>query len=176
MAPDVRTHPPAPPGMFVGAAVAFVLCVGLAAYAGYTTFDYSRQMSAYDSAPACKSSADLSGCRFQGSAEIVSHQKDKNDRPALVLVFAQLGSKQYTAVLDKSYMSQWQAWKDGSTVSAELWKGSVITQVAGVKTWDNPDTLPNAGVLPPAVFGGAALACVVAFLWLLWLNRRARAK
>ena len=159
--------------MFVFTALGFLLCLGLAVYAEYTDLDYSRQTSSYISAPICASGADLSGCRFQGSAQVVSHQKDKYDRPALVLAFADFGNKQFRAVLHKSDVSQWQAWKDRSTLSAELWKGSIVTQVAGVKTWDNPDTLPNAGALPAVVFGGAALACLAGLLWFRWLNQKA---
>lgn len=48
--------------------------------------------------------------------------------------------------------------------------------VAGVKTVQNPDTLPNAGVVPVVVFGIASLALLAGFIWLLGLNRRAAGK
>jgi hypothetical protein len=157
--------------MFVAVVAAFVLAVGLTAFMAYIDLSYSSRTSAYDSAPTCSSPAQISGCRFQGPAQVVRQYMDNGD-PAVDLTFAQLGVQTYSAVLDQSYSSQWENWKQGTTVTAELWQG-VVTSVEGLRTRGNPDLLPNLGLLPVFVFGGAALGCVAALLWLLWLNRRA---
>lgn len=159
--------------MFVAVIAAFVLAVGLTGFMAYIDVSYSSQTLAYDSARSCSSTAHVSGCRYQGPAQVVRQYMDTGGNPALDLTFAQLGAKNYPAVLDKSYTSQWQTWKPGSTITAELWQG-VVTKVEGLRTRGNPDALPNLGLFPVLVFGGAALACVAAFVWLLWLNRRGR--
>jgi hypothetical protein len=157
--------------MFVAVVAAFVLAVGLTAFMAYIGLSYSSRTSAYDSASTCASPAQISGCRFQGAAQVVRQYMDNGD-PAVDLTFTRLGAQTYSAVLDQSYNSQWQNWKQGTTVTAELWQG-VVTEVEGLRTRGNPDGLPNLGLLPVFVFGGAALACLAAFFWLLWLNRRA---
>jgi hypothetical protein len=164
---------PASPGMFVAVGAAFVLAVGLTVFMAYIDISYSSQVSAYDSAPLCSTTANISGCRFQDTAQVVRQYMDRS-HPALDLTFSQLGAQTYSADVDTSYTAQWQAWKPGSTVTAELWHG-VVTQVGGLKTTGNPDALPNLGLLPVFVFGGVALVCAGLVLWLQWLNRRARA-
>ena len=163
---------PASPGMFVAVGVSFVLAVGLTVFMAYFVQSYSSRTSAYDSAPLCSSAAHISGCRFQGPAQVVRQYLDNGDT-AVDLTFPQLGDGTYPALVSPTYMAQWQTWKQGSTITAELWQG-VITQVEGVRTRGNPDAPPNLGLLPVFVFGGVALVCVALFLWLLWLNRKAR--
>jgi hypothetical protein len=157
--------------MFIAVVAAFVLAVGLTIFMASIDVSYSSQTSAYDSAPSCSSAAHISGCRFQGQAEVLRQYVD-NSNPGVDLTFPELGGGTYPALVSQAYTSQWKSWKQGSMVRAELWNG-VITQVGGLKTRGNPDALPNAGLLPVFVFGGAALACVAIFSWLLWLNRRA---
>lgn len=158
--------------MFVAVGVSFVLAVGLTVFMAYIVQSYSSQTSAYDVAPICSSAAHISNCRYQGAAQVARQYMDNSD-PAVDLTFPLLGGGTYPAVVTPTYTSQWQSWKQGSTVTAELWKGG-ITQVEGVKTRGNPDALPNLGLLPVFVFGGVALICVALFVWLLWLNRGAR--
>ena len=108
---------------------------------------------------------------------MTSSQDARADRPVadprVELAFVQLQRGDVTAYLDRSYRAQWDAWQEGSLVQAELWHGTA-TMVAGLRTLDSPDGLPDSGPVPALVFGTVTLACAGFFVWLMMLNRWAR--
>jgi hypothetical protein len=163
-----------PAGAFVVLGLAFIGGVTLAGVFGYLDRMYSKQTAAYDAAAVCSSATEIADCRFQGEATIVrkANHTDSSGSFSVDVSFSQLGGKTVTGDLDTAYQLQWQSWQQGATVNAELWQG-LLTKVGSVPTLSNPDLLPNAGSVPVVVFGGGAAAMVVAFVWLVSLNRRA---
>lgn len=129
--------------------------------------------NAYDSAPVCTSSADLSSCRFLGSARVVRTWMDKQ-HPAVDVAFDQLGGLKTTAEFDPNAPIEWQRWQPEDQLKVELWQGSV-TVVEGVRTLSNPDAL-SAGnyVIAAWVTAPITLALAIAFTWWLVVYRRAR--
>src|SRR5260370_22835591 len=75
--------------------------------------------SAYDSAPVCVSTADISSCRFQGSARIVRTYTDKNNQ-AVDVAFDHLAGRVVSAYLDPNYPVQWQGRKAEAAVAPAL--------------------------------------------------------
>lgn len=158
--------------MFIALGAAFLLGLAITAYTAYIAYDYSSRRTAYDTAQPCATAANITSCRYQGDARIV-HKLLPGRDPRVEVAFVQAQGANVTAYLDRSYKAQWDTWQEGSVVQAELWHGAVTT-VAGVRTLDNPDTLPDSGAGPALIFGTATLACAGAMVWLLVLNLRSR--
>jgi hypothetical protein len=127
--------------------------------------------SAYDSAPTCVSTADISNCRFLGPARIVRTWTDKG-RPAVDLAFNQLGGRKASADFDPSTPSEWQRWNVEDQVDAELWQGRLM-MVGGARTVYNPDTFAASNYATATwISGPVTLALGALFAWWLVLYRR----
>jgi hypothetical protein len=157
--------------MMLGTGLGIVFGLFLTGAMLYFDIDYTSRISAYDAAPACASTADISHCRYQGPAQIITKSIDDLGDLTAQLAFTELGGRSVSAYVDKTYSSQWQGWESGTTVNAELWQGEVAV-VNGIPTLPNPDKLPNAGLVPVVVFGGATLVLVAWFIFSLILVRR----
>lgn len=138
----------------------------------YLAISYASRTADYDKAPICRSTNEIRGCRLQGSALVTARYKADTD-VKIVLVFAGISGKTFTAYFPQEIESSLPAMPQGSTVTAELWQGNV-TVVAGAKTLDNPDTLPTDGP-PVAAFFGLVTLIIAAFLtYFIWVDRRAK--
>lgn len=151
-------------GILMGAAVTATI--------GFIDFQYSNETSTYDRAPVCPSGAATANCRFEGQGHVVRKWVNSNGDLAVDLAFDQLNGKVVTAYMDKTYMSQWQGWQQGSSLNIELWKGTV-TMIAGIRTGADPDLFPNPGIFPVIFFGVPTLALVAGLIWMLQVNRNA---
>jgi len=150
------TKRPQDPGaaaiMAIATAIGAVLGLVLTIFLVHLDLDYSSQRSAYDSAPVCASAADIGSCRYQGPARIASKSTGSGGSPIATVSFPGLDGRTFDAYLDKSHLATWQSWETGSTVDAEVWHG-YVSVIDGIQTVTNPDTLPNAGLLPAFFFG-----------------------
>lgn len=127
--------------------------------------------SAYDAAPVCVSTGDVSSCRFQGPARIVRTYTDKSNQ-AVDVAFDQLGGRVVSADLDPNYPVEWQRWKAEDVVDAELWRGR-LTTVGGGRTTSNPDSLVGSDYTKAAWISGP-ISIVMSLLlgWWFVLYRR----
>jgi hypothetical protein len=157
--------------MAIFCAVGAVLGLALTIFLVHLDLDYSSQTSAYDSAPACASAADIGSCRYQGAAQIASKSPDSGGSSIARLSFPGLEGRTFNAYLDKSHLATWQGWEIGSTVDAEVWHG-YVSMVDGIRTSTNPDTLPNAGLAPAYFFGIPILVLVGGAVYSSVLYRR----
>lgn len=169
----VRDRPQAPVPTFVlaTAVAGMVLGAAITAFMIYISFSYSRQISAYENAPACASPRELSNCRFVSSARVVDKRMHNSDH-VLDLTFIDLGGTKYEAIFTNN-ISTWQSTQIGATVNGELWQG-FVSKVNGSNTATNPDTLPNSGPVAALFFGAVTLVVTGVFVRLLSVNRRAR--
>jgi hypothetical protein len=142
---------------------------------GFVDLQYSNDTSTYDRAPSCALGGAISNCRFEGQGRILRRWINSNGDLAVDLAFDQLNGKVVIAYMDKTYMSQWQRWQQGSSINVELWKGNV-TVVGGIRTGADPDLFPNAGALPVLFFGAATLVLVAGLMWMLRVNSNAGAR
>lgn len=132
----------------VGIAWMLVVCVCvLVGVLGSGAIWSSGKQSTYLSAPVCASAADVSNCRFQGPARVVSTWQKSG--LWVEVAFDQLGGRRFDADVDPSARSTWQTWKPEDQVAAELWQGQV-TVVGGLRTSRNPDSM--TGLFFPAVW------------------------
>jgi hypothetical protein len=148
-------------GVFVvlGLAVTIEFAIGGAQLLG--------DAAAYDRAPVCASTADVSACRFQGPARIVRTYVDKQN-PGVEVAFDQLGGVKASALLDPNAPLHWQLWKPEDQVNAELWRGH-LTLIDGVWTGSNPDMHQGAGLTAAAwIAGPLSVLLAAGFLW-MWV-------
>jgi hypothetical protein len=139
---------------------------------GWNGVTFQSLKSAYDSAPLCAETADISGCRFQGQARIHATWVDKSGNLEVDVKFSQLDGRIVTGGLDMASAATWRSWRPDDPVDAELWKRR-LTIVAGVKTAGNPDVLAATNYLLIAtIFGAATAALLAVFAWVLVLRLR----
>lgn len=162
---------PAPVTLLLASGLGVVLALGLTGVMAYFDIDYSNRTSAYDSARVCAGTSDISACRYQAPAQVVSKSTDDRGDLVVRLSFQQLRGRTASAYVDKTDASRSGGLESGGTVNAELWLGEV-TVLNGTQTLVNPDKLPNAGLLPVVVFGGATLVMAAWFVYSLKLTRR----
>src|SRR5690348_15117203 len=169
------TNRPQDPGaaalMAIFCAVGALLGLALTIFLVHLDLDYSSQASAYNSAPVCASTADISSCRYQGVARIANKSPDSGGSSITRLSFPGLEGRTFDAYLDKSHLATWQGWETGSTVDAEVWHG-YVSVIDGIQTSTNPDTLPNAGLAPAYCFGIPILILVGGSIYSSVLYRR----
>jgi hypothetical protein len=169
-----RDFPARQPAVSVGLLIALGLAslgfLGSAIYAAYLDHDYSTRRALYNAASPCPSGPQIANCRYVGDAQVVQKTMPAED-PRVELKFTQLSGLDVTAYLYRTHTAEWNAWRLGSALQAELWHGNV-TKVAGVETLDNPDTLPEVGPIPWLILAAATLACAAGFAWFLLLNLR----
>jgi hypothetical protein len=135
----------------------------------------ASEKAAYDSAPACASAADISGCRYEGSGLVVSTPTDKSGKQGVEVSFQDLGGKIYTAYFDAAHAPQ-QLWPVDSPVDAEVWHNLLI-KVEGALTTEDPNALPVGGYkIAGVAFGAAGFLLAAAFAWLFVLYRRELAR
>lgn len=108
---------------------------------------------------------------FVGTASIEAKLHGNTDL-LVDVVFTELRGKTYTGYFPQESESSLPALLQGSVVTAELWQGNV-TVVAGAKTLDNPDTLPNSGPPVAAFFAFVTLVAIAILVYLVWVDRRA---
>ena len=132
------------------------------------------QLNSYETAPVC-TAQDTSGCRYRGTAGIVSTWQDRYGLEVDV-AFAELSGQSVTGLIDQSNLAQWQSWTQGQQVEAEQWHGS-LTEIAGLKTKNNPESWGVSNYGPASwIFGVVSVLLAATFAWWLTLWRRAKRK
>jgi hypothetical protein len=170
MSPGTSPRPPFLQAYLVplGFVAAWTLIVGLLLTSAATAALSER--SAYDAAPVCSSSADVSGCRYQGTGKVARVYYVQGS-PYLDVRPDGLGGD-YSAGFVPVDAGAVTAWGVGSTVPVEIWKGRLV-RVGGVRSISNPDSFVAAYMLPAGLaVGGVGLLLVAIFAWRLLLYRK----
>lgn len=129
-------------------------------------------LNSYQAAPVC-TTQDLSACRYRGTADIRSTWKDKYGLEVDV-AFSELSGPAVTGLIDQSNLAEWQSWTQGQQVDAEQWRGS-LTEIAGLKTKNNPESWGVYNYEPAAWISGVATVLLAGiFAWWFTLWRRAK--
>lgn len=160
-----------PRWMFAVAGAVAVLSVALTGFMVYLSLGYSSRTSAYDSAQICASARAIAQCRFIGSA-VIQEERNTSANVLVDLIYSDLPDKKYTAYFAQDSAWSLPRWQPGTSVRAELWNGNV-TVLDGVKTLDNPDTLPNSGLPVAIFFAVATLILLTGTAYLVRLDRHA---
>lgn len=103
----------------------------------------TAQVSAYHSASICAEAADAMGsraCRYQGQARIVRTWRDT--RLFADVVFDSMPGRAFTTSWPTTNEPDLALLNPGATVDAEIYGGKV-TRLAGQRTVDNPENVPN---------------------------------
>ena len=156
-------------GIVAGAGFLAVMALAVAGGFASVAGQMSDQRSTYDVAPVCASPYDLTGCKYESQARVLSTSTGAS--PKVDVQFDQLGAL-YSGQLDGAYASQVASWHGDQVVDAEVWNGR-LTKVGGLPTQDNPDTFAVSQDRTVAIVIAALFVPIAAlFAWLVFLYRR----